>query len=31
MSDEETAGFLRNFMQEFRTHVVRVLTVIPRP
>jgi len=31
VSDEETAGFLRNFMQEFRTHVVRVLTVIPRP
>jgi chromate reductase len=31
VSDEETAGFLRNFMQEFRTHVERVLTVIPRP
>jgi chromate reductase len=31
VSDEATAAFLRNFMQEFRTHVERVLTVIPRP
>jgi chromate reductase len=30
VTDEETAGFLRGFMQEFRTHVERVLTVIPR-
>jgi chromate reductase len=30
VTDEETAGFLRNFMQEFRIHVERVLTVIPR-
>ena len=29
-TDEETAGFLRAFMQEFRIHVERVLTVIPR-
>lgn len=28
--DEETAGFLRGFMEEFSTHVERVLTVIPR-
>jgi chromate reductase, NAD(P)H dehydrogenase (quinone) len=28
--DEATAGFLRDFMEEFRTHLVRVLTVIPR-
>jgi chromate reductase, NAD(P)H dehydrogenase (quinone) len=30
VTDEETAGFLRGFMQEFRIHVERVLTVIPR-
>jgi chromate reductase len=30
VTDEETAEFLRNFMLEFRTHVERVLTVIPR-
>lgn len=29
-TDEETAGFLRGFMEEFRVHVERVLTVIPR-
>ena len=29
--DETTAGFLRDFMLEFRDHVVRVLTVLPRP
>lgn len=28
--DEGTAAFLREFMQEFRTHIERVLTVIPR-
>jgi chromate reductase len=27
---ESTASFLSNFMAEFRTHLVRVLTVIPR-
>lgn len=31
VTDEETATFLREFMQEFRTHVERVLTVLPRP
>ena len=31
VSDEETAGFLRAFMEEFRDHVQRVLTVLPRP
>jgi chromate reductase len=30
VSDDETAGFLRGFMEEFSTHVERVLTVIPR-
>jgi chromate reductase len=29
--DETTAGFLRDYMEEFRDHVVRVLTVLPRP
>ena len=29
--DETTAGFLKDFMEEFRDHVVRVLTVLPRP
>ncbi|GAA1916471.1 NADPH-dependent FMN reductase [Nocardioides marmoribigeumensis] len=28
--DESTAGFLSGFMQEFRVHTERVLTVIPR-
>jgi chromate reductase len=28
--DETTAGFLRDYMQEFRDHLVRVLTVLPR-
>ncbi len=28
--DESMANFLRDFMEEFRTHLVRVLTVIPR-
>jgi chromate reductase len=30
VSDEETTMFLSGFMQEFRTHIERVLTVIPR-
>ena len=29
--DETTADFLRTFMSEFREHIVRVLSVIPRP
>jgi chromate reductase len=29
--DDTTAAFLRDFMAEFRDHVVRVLTVLPRP
>jgi chromate reductase len=28
--NEETATFLRNYMTEFRDHVERVLTVLPR-
>ncbi len=30
VSNESTAAFLRDFMAEFRAHLVRVLTVIPR-
>ena len=30
VSDETTSVFLSEFMNEFRTHLVRVLTVIPR-
>jgi len=30
VTDESTAAFLTDFMQEFRDHVVRVLTVLPR-
>jgi chromate reductase len=30
VTDESTAQFLADYMQEFRTHVERVLTVIPR-
>jgi chromate reductase len=30
VTDESTAGFLSDFMQEFRDHVERVLTVLPR-
>ena len=30
VTDEETAAFLRSFMTEFRTHIERVLTVLPR-
>jgi len=29
--DETTAGFLKDYMEEFRDDVVRVLTVLPRP
>ena len=29
--DETTAGFPKDYMEEFRDHVVRVLTVLPRP
>jgi chromate reductase, NAD(P)H dehydrogenase (quinone) len=31
ITDEATARFLGDFMEDFRTHVERVLTVIPRP
>jgi len=31
VKDDSTAAFLRNYMQEFRDHLVRVLTVLPRP
>ena len=30
VSDESTAQFLRKYMQEFRDHIERVLTVLPR-
>jgi chromate reductase len=30
VTDESTAEFLRAFMNDFRTHMERVLTVIPR-
>ena len=30
VTEESTATFLGDFKQEFRTHVERVLTVIPR-
>jgi chromate reductase len=30
VTDEETRTFLANFMAEFRDHIVRVLTVLPR-
>jgi len=30
VKDDSTAAFLRNHMQEFRDHGVRVLTVLPR-
>ena len=30
VTDEAMAAFLSNFMNEFRTHLARVLTVIPR-
>lgn len=31
VNDEATAGFLRDFMEEFSLHIERVLTVLPRP
>ena len=31
VSDQATAAFLRDYMTEFRDHVQRVLTVLPRP
>lgn len=31
VSNEATAAFLRGYMEEFRDHVARVLTVLPRP
>ncbi|ADG73382.1 NADPH-dependent FMN reductase [Cellulomonas flavigena DSM 20109] len=30
VTDEDTKSFLRGFMEEFRAHVERVLTVLPR-
>ena len=30
VTDEALEAFLRDFMQEFREHTVRVLTVLPR-
>ncbi len=30
VTDDETAEFLSGFMSEFRDHVARVLTVLPR-
>jgi chromate reductase len=30
VADASTKAFLANYLQEFRTHIVRVLTVIPR-
>jgi chromate reductase len=30
VTDESTAQFLRDFMEEFRQFIVRVLTVLPR-
>jgi chromate reductase, NAD(P)H dehydrogenase (quinone) len=30
VTDETTVAFLTNFMREFRDHIVRVLTVLPR-
>jgi chromate reductase len=30
VTDDSTAGFLRGFMQELHTFIVRVYTVLPR-
>jgi chromate reductase len=30
VSDDSTTAFLTNFMTQFRDHIVRVLTVLPR-
>jgi chromate reductase, NAD(P)H dehydrogenase (quinone) len=31
ITDESIAAYLKNYMTEFRDHVMRVLTVLPRP
>jgi chromate reductase len=31
VADESTRAFLTRYMEEFRTYIARVLTVIPRP
>jgi chromate reductase, NAD(P)H dehydrogenase (quinone) len=31
VTEESTRAFLTNYMEEFRTYIERVLTVIPRP
>ena len=31
VTDEQTADFLRNYMNELHAFIVRVLTVLPRP
>ncbi|SDN85091.1 NADPH-dependent FMN reductase [Geodermatophilus sp. DSM 45219] len=31
ITDESLAAFLKDYMTEFRDHVIRVLTVLPRP
>jgi chromate reductase len=31
VKDKQTRAFLETFMSEFRDHIVRVLTVLPRP
>jgi chromate reductase len=31
VTDEATAQFLRDYMQEFKEFIIRVLTVLPRP
>ena len=31
VTDESTANFLKDYMAEFRDHIMRVLTVLPRP
>jgi chromate reductase len=30
VTNDATAAFLRDFMSEFRDHIARVLTVLPR-
>jgi chromate reductase len=31
VTDASTEKFLRGYMQDFREHIARVLTIIPRP
>ncbi len=31
VTNESTEAFLTDFMNEFRDHIARVLTVLPRP